>query len=233
MDTISAAFLVRDHRSFLAASEKLLLVWIAERLPQRINSDHLTLLGLCGMLTAGVGYALAGWTNWALGLVVVALAVNWFGDSLDGTLARVRRQERPRYGYYVDHVLDLVGICALLAGLAFSPFMHPTVAVCLLVTYMLVMAESFLGASAHGVFRMSSLGFGPTELRIVLAIGTLALLRDPRVDLAGFGRYRLFDVGGAIAAIGLAATFAIGAARSICALSRAEPLARDRTSQRT
>ena len=226
MDAISAVFLARDHRSFLAASEKLLLVWMAERLPSWVSSDHLTLLGLGGMLMAGLAYAVAGWSDWALGLVVVALAVNWLGDSLDGTLARVRHQERPRYGYYVDHVLDLVGTCFLLAGLAYSPFMHPIVALCLLVAYVLVMAETFLGASAHGVFRMSSLGFGPTELRIVLAIGTLALLRDPRVDLRGFGTYRLFDVGGVVATVGLTLTFIICAVRNTQALYRAEPLDR-------
>ena len=116
---------------------------------------------------AGAGVAF--WTSrvWlpALGLVVVALAVNWFGDSLDGTLARVRKHERPRYGFYVDHVLDVVGITMLVGGMALSSFMSPIVALALLVAYLLVSAEVFLATAVNGEFRMSFLSVGPTELR--------------------------------------------------------------------
>jgi archaetidylinositol phosphate synthase len=108
---------IRQHGSLLAAPEKRLLLWIANRLPPWINSDHLTLLALIAMAAAGAAFAAARYWPTALWVVVAALAVNWFGDSLDGTLARVRRVERPRYGFYVDHVLDIVGITLLLAGL--------------------------------------------------------------------------------------------------------------------
>src|SRR5262245_1766919 len=111
---------VREHRSVLAHREKQLLSWIAQRMPRWVHSDHLTSLALGAMVLAGAGYALLRWDTRGVWLVVTALAFNWFGDSLDGTLARVRRVERPRYGYYVDHVLDIVGTTLLLGGLALS-----------------------------------------------------------------------------------------------------------------
>ena len=129
---------VREHGSFLAAAEKSALVWMAQRLPRWINSDHLTLLGFGAMISAGLAYGMANRYRWALLIVVLALAVNWFGDSMDGTLARVRDQQRPRYGFYVDHVLDMVGTFSLLGGLAFSGYMNPLLALGMLAAYMTV-----------------------------------------------------------------------------------------------
>jgi archaetidylinositol phosphate synthase len=219
----SATHHVRQHGSLLAAPEKRLLIWMAQRLPRWINSDHLTLLALLAMGAAGASFAAARYWPPALWGVVAALALNWFGDSLDGTLARVRRAERPRYGFYVDHVLDIVGITLLLAGLACSGFMTPLVAMVLLAAYLLVSAEVFLATAAHGTFRMSFLWFGPTELRIVLAAGALALFGEPMVDLGPLGRYRLFDVGGTIAAAGLVAALVAATLANTRLLSRMEP----------
>ena len=213
---------VREHRSILAAAEKRLLIFIAERLPRAINSDHLTSLALAAMALAGAAFAAARWDRRALWLVVVALAVNWFGDSLDGTLARVRRAERPRYGFYVDHVLDIAGTTLLIGGLACSPFMTPTVALALLIAYLLVAGEVFLATAVRGVFRMSVGGIGPTELRIILAAGALALLRDPHVSI-GTLTVRLFDFGGALAGAGLLAVFVVSVLRNTTALAVAEP----------
>ena len=106
----------RLNTGVLADIEKRTLIWIAERLPRWVNSDHLSAVGVFGMVAVGAAFAAGGTYAWALPLVVVALAVNWFGDSLDGTLARVRKQQRPRYGYYVDHVLDIVGTASCLRG---------------------------------------------------------------------------------------------------------------------
>jgi archaetidylinositol phosphate synthase len=220
---VSATHHVREHGSLLAAPEKRLLIHIAQRLPRAITSDHLTLLALVAMAIAGAAYAAARVVPEALWLVIIALAVNWFGDSLDGTLARVRRTERPRYGFYVDHVLDIVGITLLLGGLACSGFMTPIVALALLVAYLLVAAEVFLATAAHGVFRMSFLWIGPTELRILLAIGTIALFREPQVDLGVLGRHPLFDVGGAIGAAGLVVALAVATIRNTRILARLEP----------
>ena len=105
------------------------------------------------------------------------LAVNWFGDSLDGTLARVRHQERPRYGFYVDHVLDVVGILFLFSGLVAGGFMTPIVGAAFLVAYYLLNVEIALATHTVGTFRISYWKMGPTEMRILLAAGTLQLLR--------------------------------------------------------
>ena len=214
---------VRDHRSVLAAAEKRLLVAIAGRLPASIHSDHLTALALLAMGLAGAAYALARWDVRFLWLAVAALALNWFGDSLDGTVARVRHHERPRYGFYVDHVLDIVGATLLFAGLGASGFMTPMIALSLLVGYLLVSGEVFLATSVQGVFRMSFSGVGPTELRILLAIGTITLFGDPHVNLGALGRPRLFDFGGLIGIAGMVFTLAVNVARNTIALSRLEP----------
>ena len=193
---------VREHRSILAAAEKRLLIFIAERLPRFINSDHLTSLALAGMALAGAAFAAARWDRRALWLVVIALAVNWFGDSLDGTLARVRQQQRPRYGFYVDHMIDSFGSLALMGGLALSGFMHPAIAIGLLVGFLMLSIQSYLATYTMGEFHLSFWHFGPTELRVLLAVGNLALLWHPMVF---HGQFRLFDVGGAIGLIGMAA----------------------------
>src|SRR5262249_22196467 len=128
MNAASTSDQIREHSSLLARSEKLALVWMAERLPSWVAPDHLTALGLLSMLLAGAAYWAARYHANALILVVAGLALNWFGDSLDGTLARVRKCERPRYGFYVDHVVDSVSALLLLGGLALSGYMNPLVA---------------------------------------------------------------------------------------------------------
>jgi phosphatidylglycerophosphate synthase len=213
----------REHDSLLAAPEKRILVWLAERLPGWVNSDHLSALGLSAMLVAGLAFWAASWNNLFLLVVVGALAINWFGDSLDGTVARVRKQQRPRYGFYVDHVIDILGTFFLFAGAALSDFMSVPVALGFMVAYMMVSAESYLATHTHGVFKMSFMRIGPTELRIILAIGVLYLFQKPAVELGGDARYLLFDVGGVIATAGLAVTFIISAVRNTVALYEAEP----------
>lgn len=213
----------RHHRSVLAGIEKRLLVGMAGRIPASINSDHLTAVALAAMLAAGPAFALISRTPWAAVAFAALLAVNWFGDSLDGTLARVRGHERPRYGYYVDHVIDLCGTAAFFVGVAASGLMSPWVAFAVLAAYLLVAAEAYLGTHAHGVFRISVAGIGPTELRILLAIGAFKVALTPWVYLVGH-RLLLLDAGGVIAAIGLTMAFLASAVRSAVALYRVEPL---------
>jgi phosphatidylglycerophosphate synthase len=215
---------VREHHSVLASAEKRLLHWIARRLPPWINSDHLSILGLASMAAAGLAFAAFRWTPWAAVAVVAALTANWFGDSLDGTVARIRRQQRPRYGFYVDHVMDLAGTACLVAGLACSGLMSPLAAAILLAAYLLVSAETYLATHAAGVFRMSFFGCGPTELRVVLAAGALKAAGGAWIALGDLGTIRLFDVGALVATIGLAAVFIVSAARTTRALYVAEPL---------
>jgi len=222
----AAARHTRRNAGLLADLEKQTLIGIAHRLPRWVNSDHLTGLGLVGMVAAGAAFAAGGTHTWALPLVVIALALNWFGDSLDGTLARVRQQQRPRYGYYVDHVLDILGTAVLFGGLIWGSHISPIVATMLLAAYYGVMAEVFLATASRGEFRMSFMGMGPTELRLVLAAGALALMRDPQVTIAGLGRFGLFDVGGVVATAGLVTAFVVSGLRNGRALYREEPLPR-------
>jgi archaetidylinositol phosphate synthase len=214
---------VRIHTSLLAAVEKRCLIRMANWLPASINSDHLTALAAAAMLGAGLCYWAAPSAPAALWGVVLMLVLNWFGDSLDGTLARVRHHERPRYGFYVDHVLDAVGILFLIGGLMLGRFMSPMIGAAFLIAYYLLTIEIALATHTVGTFRISYWKFGPTELRILLAAGTIQLLRSPEVTLVGM-RFLLFDVGGAVAAAGLLATFIACAIRNTRTLYRAEPL---------
>ena len=190
----------RIQASFLAAREKKALLWLAERTPAGINSDHLTALGFAGQLAAGVFYALSRWNRYYLLAVIACLVVNWLGDSLDGTLAHVRQQQRPRYGFYVDHMVDSFGAVAMMGGLAFSGYMHPWIAIGLLIGFLVLSIQSYLVTYTMGEFHLSFWNFGPTELRLLLAVGNLALLRWPVVL---HHQFRLFDVGGAIGLAGM------------------------------
>jgi phosphatidylglycerophosphate synthase len=213
---------IREYGGLLAIPEKKALLWLARKTPRWINSDHLTLLGLAAMLFAGASYLTAGRNRFALILAVVSLAVNWFGDSLDGTLARFRNCQRPRYGYYVDHVIDLFGTAALLGGLAFSSYMTPLIALALLAAFAMVEAEVFLATHVQQVFRLSCFRIGPTELRIILAIGTLRLLQNPYVSIGGNGPFLLFDVGGIISIVGLLSAMLYSSIRNARVLYREE-----------
>jgi phosphatidylglycerophosphate synthase len=195
---------------------------MAERTPAWLNSDHLTCLGFAAQLLTGFSYAMAthnrGWPIAGIGF----LALNWFGDSMDGTLARVRQQQRPRYGFYVDHILDSIGSVALMGGLALSGYMSPLIATGLLVLFLLLSIQSYLATYTLGEFRMSFWSFGPTELRLLLVAGNLALLRWPDVM---HGHYKLFDVGGAIGIAGMTAMLLFHVAQNIVRLYTEERLA--------
>lgn len=223
-DRPAPAMHVREHRSVLSAVEKRVLVALAERLPRWISSDHLTALGAASMAGTACAFALARTMPWMLAVVPCLLALNWFGDSLDGTVARVRQQQRPRYGFYVDHVVDLANTVLLFAGMALSGLLSGWVASALLAGYLLLAGESFLATHALGVFRLSFCGFGPSELRILLSIGALAAIVTPVVNPFGLGERLLFDVGGGIGAIGMFAAFTLSAIRNAATLYRAEPL---------
>jgi phosphatidylglycerophosphate synthase len=216
---------VRLQGSVLAAVEKRALVWMATRMPAWVNPDHLSALGLLSMAGVGASFWLAGSApRMGLPLVVVFLFLNWFGDSLDGTLARVRNKLRPRYGFYVDHVIDIAGTTMMLVGLAASGFMDPRLAIVVLAAWLAVSAESFLATHARGMFRMSFLWFGPTELRVVIAAGALWVMSGGQVTVFGIGPYRLFDLGAVGASAGLAVAFVVNAVRNAVALYREETL---------
>jgi len=213
----------RKQLSMLAAAEKKTLIWLAERMPAWVNSDHLTLLGFLAMIAAGLGYWAASWDRRALIVVIAALVVNWFGDSLDGTLARVRNRLRPRYGFYVDHITDAIGTFFLIGGLALSSYMSPYIGLGLMIAYFLLSIEVYLTTYTIGAFHLSFWSFGPTELRILLCIGNIALFYRPVVKILD-REMLLFDVGGAIGIAGMAMMLIWSSVRHTRQLYNAERL---------
>jgi archaetidylinositol phosphate synthase len=213
----------RVNSALTAAIERRALRWMAARAPHWLSSDQLTVLGLAAQIAAGAAYAMSRHYPHALLMVIVCLVLNWFGDSMDGTLARVRCQTRPRYGFYVDHVVDIFGSATLLCGLGLSGFLHWQIALAMLVAFLLLAGESYLATYTLSKFELSQGIFGPTELRILLIAGNLALLHNPYATVFGH-RILLFDLGGTIAAVGMLTTSVLVAARHTAQLYREEPL---------
>jgi archaetidylinositol phosphate synthase len=218
--TTSFRHAVRLQHSVLAGPEKRLLIWMAERAPSWVHPDHLTIFGFLAQLLTGVSYALARSSQLGLTGAVVFLVLNWFGDSMDGTLARVRQRQRPRYGFYVDHMLDSIGAVALMAGLACSGYMRPAIAMGLLIMFLLLSIQSYLATYALGEFRMSFCSLGPTELRLFLILGNLAAYRWPM-----FVKDRhVFDFGGGVGIAGMFIVLMWFTARNIMRLYDEERL---------
>ena len=220
---LSFAHARRIQESISAGTEKKILLWVAERTPDVINSDHLTLLGFAGQLLAGISYAVAGRNKYALLAATFFIGVNWLGDSLDGTLARFRNQQRPRYGFYVDHIIDTFGAGFLMGGLAISGFLHWGVAIAMLIVFLMLSIEVYLATYTLGHFQLSYWLFGPTEIRILLAIGNITLLFRPMAHLHGHV-FRLFDVGGVIAVAGMGVMLVVSAVRHTAQLYSQEPI---------
>ena len=214
----------RVNQALTASVERRALQWMAHRAPHWLSSDQLTVLGLSAQIGASVCYALSRYNRYALLLVILCLALNWFGDSMDGTLARVRCQQRPRYGFYVDHMVDIFGSVALMCGLGFSGFVHWQTAIAMLIAFLLLSSESYLATYTLSHFQLSQGIFGPTEIRILLILGNLALLHSPYSTVFGH-RMLLFDLGGTIAAVCMFATAILLTVRHTARLYREEPLA--------
>ncbi len=214
---------LRVNHSLTASLEKRALLWMAERAPRWLTSDQLTTLGLLAQLGAGLFYALSRYRRYALLLVIVCLVLNWLGDSLDGTLARVRQQQRPRFGFYVDHMVDVFGSIALMLGLGCSGLLHWQTAIAMLIAFLLLSSESYLATYTLSRFELSQSVFGPTEIRLLLIAGNLALLHNPYITVLGH-RMLLFDLGGAIAAGSMFVMAVAVTLRHTAELYREEPL---------
>jgi phosphatidylglycerophosphate synthase len=213
----------RVQTTIVTAVEMRALRWLAQHTPSYINSDHLTALGFAAQLMVGVSYALARSNkNW-LCAVVVFLALNWLGDSLDGTIARYRNRQRPRYGFYVDHIIDTFGSIFLCAGLALSGFMSPIVAMILLVGFLALSIEVYLATYCLGQFKLGQFFLGPTEIRIILGLGTVSLFHHARVHFSD-AEYLLFDLGGVVAAVGMLVMLVVSGFRHTMVLYREERL---------
>jgi len=213
----------RLNQALTAAIERRVLQWTAVRMPRWVTSDQLTGLGLIAQIGAGIGYAASRYNRYVLVAVIVCIALNWFGDSMDGTLARVRCQQRPRYGFYVDHMVDVFGSIAMMTGLALSGLVHWQTAIAMLIAFLLLSSESYLATYTLGRFELSQGLFGPTEIRLLLIAGNLALLRSQWATVFGH-RLLLFDLGGTIAAVCMVAMAIVVTARHTAQLYREEPL---------
>ncbi|MFZ0771873.1 MAG: CDP-alcohol phosphatidyltransferase family protein [Candidatus Sulfotelmatobacter sp.] len=211
----------RIQQSLIAAAEERVLIGLAMRTPAWINSDHLTLLGFVSQCLVGICYALSRLNPDMLVMGIVCLALNWLGDSLDGTLARVRNRQRPRYGFYVDHIADTIAAFFLAGGLAISGYVHPVIALGTLIAFLMLSIEAYLATYALGKFQLSHWKLGPTELRIVLAIGNLALLRNPVIKVLN-RQVLLFDLGGLIAIAGMISMLIVSAIRHTARLYHEE-----------
>jgi len=194
----------RIQESLSAGAERRALLWLAKHMPSWVNSDHLTILGFVSMLLVGAGYAFARWNQAGLMLATFFLALNWFGDSLDGTLARVRNCQRPRYGFYVDHIVDSFGALFLMTGLGISGYADWRIAMGMLVAFLMLSIEVYLAVYTIGAFHLSFWKFGPTELRILLAMANTALWFRGNFRVPGT-HHSLFDVGGTVGIVGMGA----------------------------
>lgn len=223
MSNISFKDATREQNSMLAPLERATLRWLAQHMPSWVNSDHLSLLGLIAMLLAGVFYTASGQNPLLLHAVNLCIFLNWFGDSLDGTLARYRNRQRPRYGFYVDHIIDTFGAAFLIAGLAFSGYMSERVAAGVLVVFLMLAINSYLAAYALAIFKISQGKLGPTEIRLVLIIGNLFLIRGSHARIFGH-RFLLFDIGGVVGIVVMATMLIYSSIKNTHALYNLERL---------
>ncbi|MET0616090.1 MAG: CDP-alcohol phosphatidyltransferase family protein [Thermoleophilaceae bacterium] len=208
----------REKTFLLAGPEGRVLEWIAKRIPGRIKPDHLTALGVFASIGIAAAYVLSNGDRMWLWAASALLVVHWLGDSLDGTLARVRRSERPRYGYYLDHLVDAFATAAIGIGLGLSPYMLLAVGLAIVVTYLILSINTYLETHAFGVFTLGYGRFGPTEARLMLIAVNTALA----IGLVGDG---LLDVLGIGLAAAMIATLIGRAGRNLKRLSELEPAA--------
>lgn len=189
----TAPSLSRIQENWLAARERRLLNWLCSRMPPWVTPDRLTLLGMVGAFMIFVGYVASGLAaSWLL-LAIAGYVVQWFGDSMDGSIARYRHIERPSYGYFIDHSCDGLATLLILAGIGLSPFVTMDVALVALAGYLLLSIHAYLSARVLGEFKLSYLAAGPTELRlmlIALTVMMMALGSGPGI----FGALSGFDV---------------------------------------
>jgi len=201
----------RIQQNILARSERRLLDWLCPRLPAWVKPDVLTAFGFFGALMTGFGTALAFYDRDWLWLGIAGYFVNWFGDSLDGSLARFRGKERPLFGYFIDHSTDALAMAVIAAGFGISPWVRTDVALVTLAAYYLLAIHTFLAARLVAEFRLSYLAAGPTEFRIALIALSLWMFATPPGDVAlrlwGRENFSQFDVVLSILAIVLLCLF--------------------------
>lgn len=166
----------RIQQNLLAASERRLLTWLCARMPAWVTPDLLTAAGVAGSAAVFAGYAASGSDSAWLWLAIAGYVLHWFGDSLDGSIARYRKVERPDFGYFIDHSCDGLATLLILAGMGISPYVRLDVALLCLAGYLLLSIHAFLSARVLGELKLSHIGAGPTEIRIALIALTIAMM---------------------------------------------------------
>jgi phosphatidylglycerophosphate synthase len=232
MATGETAKAKREMTFLLAEPERRMLRAMAARVPGWLNPNHFTALGVLGAVGCGAGYALSGRDPDWLWFASLMLVVNWFGDSLDGTLARVRKAERPRYGYYIDHVVDAFTTAVIGIGLGLSPYVRLDLALVLMLVYLTLSINVYLESAVFGVFKIAYARIGPTEARIVLILANVALWLSSTL-LPGLGNEVRFVANAAVALMALAmfAVLVIRFGKNLHKLSKEEPRKRWRDRQ--
>lgn len=223
MDTDQSSSLSdqRVQTSLLAGPEKKALLWIAPRLPGWVSPDLLTYVGLGAMVFVGLCYYLTPYGNIFLALASLGYVINWLGDSLDGTLARVRNQQRPRYGYYLDHLVDAFGVAAMIFGLAYSKLIsHPFVWM-VLTLFFIASINTYLATNSVKIFKISYLRVSTTEARVLLIIMNTVLIWIKKVKILGFTFY-LLDLIAALISIFLLFVILRSAYKNLRKLDREE-----------
>lgn len=185
----------RLNASLLVDWERPVLLDLASRIPSPVTSDHLTLLGVAGAFLAALSYAATNWSPAFLWIASLGLLINWFGDSLDGTVARLRKMERPRMGCFIDHTADLISQVAIGLGFGLSPYLRFDVACLLLISYLVLVAFTFIRATAFGVVKLSYYGVGPTEVRLLLVLSNTFFFfaGNPQLQLFSLPVFGLSD----------------------------------------
>ena len=189
----------RIQTSVLNSLEKKVLVWLAERLPKWVTSDMMTYTGSLGAIIIAAGYILSSKNINFLWLASAGFVINWFGDSLDGTIARVRNQQRPKYGFFLDHNIDCLNEAAMFIGAGLSPLMHLNIALLLFVTYLMLSVYVYISAHLKGEFKLTYIKMGPTEFRLIaIIVNTLFIYISALRNFAGqvmlFGRPFTFSL---------------------------------------
>jgi archaetidylinositol phosphate synthase len=214
----------RELTFLLADVERAVLLWLAARVPRAIRSNHLTALGVLAATGAGIAYALTTYDHRWLWVASLMLIVNWLGDSLDGTLARVRGTQRPKYGYYLDHVVDAYATAVIGLGVGLSPYVYLGLALGIVVVYLAMSINVYLESTVFGVFKISYGRIGPTEVRLILILlNTIALITTGwpsplPVPLSVVANWTL----GAVL-VGMVALFVGRFARNLYRLAKLEP----------
>jgi phosphatidylglycerophosphate synthase len=211
----------RVNQTLLGPLERPALQWMAARAPQWVTPDILTGLGVVGSAMCFAGYWLSGQSVWWLLFASAGFFVNWVGDSLDGTLARYRKIERPRFGFYIDHTVDAVTEFLTIIGIGMSPFLRLDIAAFALIGYLLMSVHVYIRTAVDGVFKISFGAFGPTEMRaIIVAVNIAIMLAEGWFVTPVVGDLLLFDIIGIVLAIALSGVFLVTSWRYAVQLAR-------------